>query len=76
MGQAHPQKQLAVKVLICTKYHMHVSCLFVICIIIKDKDHAKQSHLFHLSYMSVINIHFKIKVGKVEKDMSEANNKL
>ena len=55
---------------------MHVSCLFVICIIIKDKDHAKQSHLFHPSYMSVINIHFKIKVGKVEKDMSEANNKV
>ena len=35
------------------KYDMHVSCLFVICIAIKDNDNTIQSNVFHLSYMAV-----------------------
>ena len=58
---------------------MHVSCLFVICIIIKDNDNqynTEQSNLFQFSYMAVRIIHFKMKVGKVENEISEANNKV
>ena len=56
---------------------MQVSCLFVICIIIKDNGITIQSNAFHLSYMAVIIIHFKMKVPKAKKkEISEANNKV
>ena len=53
------------------KYHMHDFCLFVICIIIIYNDNTMQSNVFHLSYMAVNSIHIKMKVGKVENEMSE-----
>ena len=61
-----------------TKYDMHVSCLFVICIIIKDIDNTiQQSNIFHLSYMTVIIIQSKnVKQKKLKRaPMSEANSR-
>ena len=59
---------------------MHISCLFVICIIIKNIDNKiqhVQSNLFHLSYMTLIIIYSTFKNEKQEKlkrvPMSEAN---